>query len=469
MSETPAAGLPDATRPRRARRPLTSPVYVVAATLVVVALTILLTPNNAERTGDPRLTTHSTASQGARGLLELARRLGWTVEQRITPFADTLPADAVYLTLAPPITPTRREAHALLDAVRRGAGLLFVVTDGDPLADSLGLGASSGGGVLSVRPRAAGDSAECEGEEGRGAISWFDGRVHSYWLTPADTGRPDGRARPGAVTFAVADSLRARRAARGRRAGVDTVPLPAALGFPYGRGRVVAIADPDLLRNDVLRVCRWGLGVATVRMLEWLSEDLRASTAVAGGGASAAAASTPDAARLPGGAAPPRGRVGRRIVFDEYHHGFGTHASPWVAVRRALTETPAGRAVLQGAIAALLLLAALGARALPPRPRRAIERRSPLEHVEALARAYGQVRATRLATRRLIRGLRRRHGHAGWRAASDDDFLRALAERKPAAAPAVARLLDGAQRPLSPAEFAQVGVAVDDIDRILTT
>ena len=457
MSETPNAGLPGGARRQRARRPLTSPGYVVAATLVVVALTILLTPNNAERTGDPRLTTHSTASQGARGLLELARRLGWTVEQRVTPFADTLPADAVYLTLAPPITPTRREAHALLDAVRRGAGLLFVVTDGDPLADSLGLGASSGGGVLSVRPRAAGDSAECEGEEGRGAITWFDGRVHSYWLTPADTGRPDGRARPGAVTFAVADSLPARRAARGRRAGVDTVPLPAALGFPYGRGRVVAIADPDLLRNDVLRVCRWGLGVAAVRMLEWLSEDARSVTAPAA------------TARLPGAAAPRGGRVGRRLVFDEYHHGFGTHASPWVAVRRALTETPAGRAVLQGAVAALLLLAALGARALPPRPRRAIERRSPLEHVEALARAYGQVRATRLATRRLTRGLRRRHGHAGWRAASDDDFLRALAERKPAAAPAVARLLDGAQRPLSPAEFAQVGAAVDDIDRILTS
>ena len=457
MSETPNAGLPDGARRQRARRPLTSPGYVVAATLVVVALTILLTPNNAERTGDPRLTTHSTASQGARGLLELARRLGWTVEQRVTPFADTLPADAVYLTLAPPITPTRREAHALLDAVRRGAGLLFVVTDGDPLADSLGLGASSGGGVLSVRPRAAGDSAECEGEEGRGAITWFDGRVHSYWLTPADTGRPDGRARPGAVTFAVADSLHARRAARGRRAGVDTMPLPAALGFPYGRGRVVAIADPDLLRNDVLRVCRWGLGVAAVRMLEWLSEDARSVTAPAA------------TARSPGAAAPRGGHVGRRLVFDEYHHGFGTHASPWVAVRRALTETPAGRAVLQGAVAALLLLAALGARALPPRPRRAIERRSPLEHVEALARAYGQVRATRLATRRLTRGLRRRHGHAGWRAASDDDFLRALAERKPAAAPAVARLLDGAQRPLSPAEFARVGAAVDDIDRILTS
>jgi len=453
----------------RARRPLTSPVYVVGAILALVVLTVLVTPNNAERTGDSRLTTHSTASQGARGLLEVARRLGWVVEQRVTPLADTLPADVVYATLAPPIAPTSREAHALLDAVRRGAGLLLVVNDGEPLADSLGLGVSPGGGVLTVRPRAAGDSAVCRGDEGGGTISWFDGRVHSYWLVPADSARPDGRARPGAVTFAVADSLRVRRRTRERPAGVDTVPLPAALGFPLGRGRVVAVADPDLLRNDVLRVCRWGMGVTAVRMLEWLSEGTRSVARIAGDSTQpAAAASAAGAARSPGGPARPNGRAGRRIVFDEYHHGFGTHASAWRTIRRALTETAPGRAVLQGAAAALVLLAAVGARALPPRRRGAVERRSPLEHVEALARAYGQVKATRLATRRLMRGLRRRHGHAGWRAASDDDFLRALAERTPAVAPAVARLLDAAQRPVSPAEFAAVGAAVDEIDRTLT-
>ena len=32
----------------------------------------------------------------------------------------------------------------------------------------------------------------------------------------------------------------------------------------------MVVADPDLLRNDVLRYCKWGVDVLTVRMLEWL-------------------------------------------------------------------------------------------------------------------------------------------------------------------------------------------------------
>lgn len=450
-------GPADAGANARPHRLLASPRYVVAALVLVLLLTLLFTPDNTERAGDPRLTTHSAAPQGARGLFEVARRLGWPVEQRDRPFDAPLPANAVYATLAPAIEPTPRETGMLLDAVRRGAGLLFVASNDQPLADSLGLGASGSGGVLRLGAGpAAGVRCDSVGRTERGAISWFDDRVHSYWLTRADSARPSGLARADTVTFAAADSLRLRRAARGRPSGVDTLPLPAALGFPYGRGRVVAIADPDLLRNDVLRACRWGMGVTAVRMLEWLSDDTRATADTAAAGA----------ARSPLGPARRNGRAGRPIVFDEYHHGYGTHASPWRAVRRALTHTAPGRALLQAGVAALLLLAALGARPLPPRPRRAVERRSPLEHVEALARAYAQVGATRLAARRLIRGLRRRHAHAGWRATSDEEFLRSLAERRPAAAPAVARLLDAARHPVPPTELAQVGAAADEIDQL---
>ena len=77
-----------------------------------------------------------------------------------------------------------------------------------------------------------------------------------------------------------------------------------------------------------------------------------------------------------------------RIVFDEYHHGFGTHANTRAVTVRALTRTGAGRTVLQLALAGLLLLLALGVRPVKPQPRHSIERRSALEHVGALARAY---------------------------------------------------------------------------------
>ena len=63
--------------------------------------------------------------------------------------------------------------------------------------------------------------------------------------------------------------------------------------MPFGRGRVAIVSDPDQLRNDVLRECTWNAGVTAIRMLEWV-----------------------DPART------------RRLVFDEYHQGYGPHASP---------------------------------------------------------------------------------------------------------------------------------------------
>ena len=426
----------------RLRRALSSPRVVFAVLGALLVLTVLLTPDADGRPGDPRLTTRSAAPQGARGFFEIARRLGWRAERRDGPLGAPLDSTAVYASLDPPSDVTPNEAHWLLDAVRRGAGLLFVVRKGGELTDSLGLGVSTDLQVSTVGGTLAVDSAALRQApcgktpwlEGRGAINWPDGEVHSYWLTagaklPRDT-----------VTFASVWRLRGRGDPRppagdSARRAAATVKSPAAIGFPYGRGRVVAVADPDLLRNDVLRVCRWGLGVTAVRMLEWL-----------GGGATA-----------PGGA--------RRLVFDEYHQGYGTHASPARAIAHFLTATGLGRAILQGIVAGALLLAALGARPLLPRARQRVERRSPLEHVSALAEAYEQVGATRLATRRLIHGLRRRHARGAWRRVSDEDFLRAIAARRPVAAPAVSRLLDAAGRPLSPAEFARVGEAVDDIDQ----
>src|SRR5690606_34516894 len=66
---------------------------------------------------------------------------------------------------------------------------------------------------------------------------------------------------------------------------------PAVIGMQLGNGRLVLIADADMLRNDALRVCRHGFDVATIRALEYLRD---------------------------GGPVPRN-----RIVFDEYHQGFG--------------------------------------------------------------------------------------------------------------------------------------------------
>jgi hypothetical protein len=162
---------------------------------------------------------------------------------------------------------------------------------------------------------------------------------------------------------------------------------------------------------------------------------------------------------------------GRRptIVFAEYHQGHGIHASIVKTVRRELAHTPAGRVVLQLFAAAALLLLAAGVRPIAPRARVTSERRSPLEHVGALARAYSQVDATRTALRRLVRGLRRRHPIGTLRSAPDDEYLASVAARHPAIAGDVDLLLKTIHDRPSPDRFEAAGAAIAHIERTLST
>lgn len=413
---------------------------VFAALLVV---TVILTPstNLTGREGDPRLTVRSASSQGARGLSDVMRRLGWAVTVRETAFDAPLDTAAVYAVLEPPIDLTSMESRVLLDAVRRGAGLLYVMTPESALSDSLSLRRSAfGGGALEIPDEGKGFDSDTECRDGSdgGVISWPGDRVQMYSIVPSgplvlgsDTTFISVRRGKAPAEGTADDTIRfdgGRREAVGR--------FPAALGFRYGRGRIVAIADPDLLRNDVLRTCRWNAGVTAVRMLEWL-----------------------DAAGA------------RRLVFDEFHQGYGRHASVSRAVWRLLTETPFGRMLAHLLAALALLMLAVGARALAPLGRARFERRSPLEHVGALSRAYEQVGATRLATRRLLRGVRRRYA-AGARAAagrreSDEEFLSAIAARFPQLSGDAALTRQALAESFPPARFLDVGRAIDHIERTL--
>jgi hypothetical protein len=207
-----------------------------------------------------------------------------------------------------------------------------------------------------------------------------------------------------------------------------------AVGVPFGMGRIVAVGGGDIFSNGTLRICNRAEGILAMRMLEWLSEP-----------------------------------VGRRLIFDEYHQGYGRNAMGMAAVRRALVTHPAGRVALQLLLCAVILILALGPRAVPPQNREVIERRSPLEHVGALARAYENVGATRRGTALLIRGLRRRHDAAAWRRGSDEDFLRSIAAVHPELGASVSLLVDANSRKTTPAEFIKVGEAVELIERTLSS
>ena len=410
---------------------------VLAVLIIVVAL---LTPEQTGgRTGDARLTTRSTESQGASVVYELAARLGWRPSRRMADSIALGDTASVHLVLDPPIPFSATETHQLLDRVRRGAALVFVL-GGGPLADSLGLGSRvpRTGSVIGTAqilvgisgPLVADDTSSC-GRHAEGILSaglpfWPDRQTHILalrWKGPM----PDG-SRVLATVRTVS--------------GFAGDELPAAIGFPLGRGRVVIAADPDLLRNDVLRVCRWGADVAAVRMLEYASADA------------------------------PNGGRRERLVFDEYHQGYGEQPGTIRGIVTYLGRTGSGHLVLQLAAAGLLLLFAVGPRLLPPRAAERIERRSPLEHVDALARAYRAVGATRTATARLVHGVRRRVEHtlgAQSGATSDETFLAWARDRVPARAADVDLIRHALARPVPRRELETVGQALRRLETTLTS
>jgi len=102
-----------------------------------------------------------------------------------------------------------------------------------------------------------------------------------------------------------------------------------------------------------------------------------------------------------------------RVIVDEYHHGFDASGSLGGAAFDWSLRSPWGWAVWQLVLVGVVALLAAGVRFGPAR--RIIERRrrSPLEHVRALATALAAARGHDVAVRLIVQGLHRRLGHAG--------------------------------------------------------
>jgi len=277
----------------------------------------------------------------------------------------------------------------------------------------------------------------------------FTGGHVTLWALRWPRGRPADAETLASVGMSVEDADAPAQGGRVTRkrpritANTDEDEPPvlqeAVAGFALGRGRVVVVADPDILRNDVLRKCTWGADVQAVRALEWLS---------AGG----------DVPRA-------------TIEFDEFHQGFGPGTSVLRVASRFLRGHPVGRTLLQLALASLLLLLAVAPRAVMPQPRGRVERRDPLEQVSALGQAYLQVRATRTATLRLLGGVRARLERVGGvgRLRSDDELLARAEAMDPDRAEDVA-LVRRALRPETRGiALPAVGAALQRIEATFTT
>lgn len=400
----------------------TRPAIMLPVVGSIVLIVALFTPQaGAGRFGDPRLSSHLANALGGRVLHDMATRLGWrTIRRDNAPSPITFDGRTIHAVLAPvtPVLPA--EAHAYLQAVRGGDALLLVLQGRTSLSDSLGVMHSTRGGVL---PFGTDSGTSCAARRTLTPPLWPDGRVHLFglrWLKGAPLDR---------VAFA---------AMKTEAFGLPH-PGAAAAGFAMGKGRVIVVADPDLLRNDVLRHCAWGADTIAVHMLEWLRA---------------------------GGAIPRT-----TLVFDEYHQGFGSRPGVASMTAEFLLLHPVGRTILAAVLAALVLLLAIAPRAVAPPDVTRIERRDPLEQVDALAHAYEQVHATRTISAHLLRGVRRRVERSGpaARARADDEFLERTAERSPVLAADVNVVQRALHDTIPDRDLPAVGAALRRIEQTLTT
>jgi hypothetical protein len=377
--------------------------WLIGVLLVFSAATLLVLPRRGE-SADPRASTLLTTRNGTAALYHTMEDLGLPVARRYTPFVEADPLRGVLVQLAPgSVALSPAERSALIAWVRTG-GTLIVVPGAASLFDRLGPALGLGqhlpvlpGGFV-AQPRHPARAAEHRWAEGADSV-----------------------AAAASAFVALPDDLEHEVLIRSDAEVWEDAPVAVVYGF--GEGTIVALADQTLVSN---RTARDAPGA--VQILVRAAADLTAP--------------------------------GDTIWFDEYHHGFAGGGGPVRALLAYLRSTRPGRALLQLTLVAAGLLLLVGRRLGRPRPPAPPRRRSPLEHVEALARVYHRADAQRTARGLLVAGLARRlHEPQAGRDADADALLARLEGHPTRAAPArrLASALAGEAPP------AAIAAAIDDV------
>ena len=318
---------------------------------------------------DPRASTFLSGPQGSKGLHEVLVRLKQPSERRRTALfnlaTDRRHRPAILAVLNPPIPLQDAELEQVVQYVR------------------------SGGAVLAVGY--AGGITPCTG-----------------WAIHPDSYRSDSVAvrspQPGlrlpraARTLAPrkAEDLRRERLEDLKKGGGDEASGCRTL-VPMATDTLVAATDG---RPLILRLPYHGGGTITLAAdAGWFRNRLWRDTDV-------------PLVVLPLLITEP-GRNGR-VAWDEYHQGFAQQGEASLTGRTWswLRESPAGWAILQLIAVALVWLAVTAVRFGPARSVIERKRRSPLEHLEALAAGLEGGGAVDTAVQRLVTGLGRRLGRA---------------------------------------------------------
>ena len=341
----------------------------VALLLGAALVLALLTSDRDGRSNlDPRPTSFRATPRGTLALFLMLQELGIPAERRLSPLVEGDPLPEAMVILRPTDELTPLEARALLAWVEDGGRLIYAPSPGDPLLAALGLSLG----------RASPDTLP---------LSTL--RTASVTVAAPQTAGIDS---VRGFRFAFPDSAKAFREGAQALLRIDAERV-AVVRMTRRDGEIFAWSDTEPLSNRALRES--GAALLFAR----LARELTAG--------------------------------GQELQFDEYHHGFRGGGSPAGALISFLARQPAGWMTVQLLLVGGLLLLLLGARfgsAEAPAPPR---RRSPLEHLHALARAYEAGGARGRARHLLLAGAARRLGAAHPGPLDVERVLRSLPSEAP--------------------------------------
>jgi hypothetical protein len=393
-----------------------SEVWLIVAVAAGLAVAAAIGTATAPRgmSFDPRLSTRLTTPNGAAAFRTLLTRFHVEVGERLKPFFDldktrTDPGLLLFIP-APAARLTDPEVRAVRHWVERGGRLL--------LAGRTGIERCFGYVI-----RTTDFTPPAPWQPGEGSLSRGNPRARAVLRRP-DADQAD---EPAVLAPDVCPQLRPTATQDlWTTAKNDTVAVR--MNFTGG-GTVILVADGSVLSNRTLRGTEAGPLV-----LGWVLAD------------------------------PPR-----LVLVDEYHQGFGRAGSLVGATFAWSLNEPAGWMALQLIFAALVALSVAAVRFGPAVPAIERRRRSPLEHLDALAAGLERSGAGLTATRLIAAGLRRRLGGAPLRAADTTAWLDALeaGAQRPPARETVKRLKSRVHQGASGADVRDAANAVEDLWQML--
>jgi hypothetical protein len=391
---------------------------------IFLILSIVLASLSSQQRNDTfmqRPSTFFTDVSGARALFLVTKQLVAATEQwrrpiHLLPLPDAAGSASTIITAGPTRPLAASEAEHLQRWLNAGGQLVLLTANGWPLRRRVAAG------ELEIREESVDDIGG-----GETFLSRYAPGLH--WTKPGqiNTGRVIGQSVPdGEIILTWRRGFATTGAAKVIALAGSTA---LAVEIPVGQGRIIAIADPTMASNGALRSSDnavWLISLAT----GW--------------------------------------RRGK-ILFDEYHHGFGQKRGA-TELTRAFFLTPWGWYVLQVVVAGLLYIFGYRRRFGRIREMAQPDRASPLELVEARAGVLRAAAAQTLAANLILQHLCQTLGKAHGKAVDTSDLsheLKNLSRNRGIAAPIttlrtlLAKLQNGAR--LSDREFVELGRTAGEI------